>query len=196
MTAIQSIFYPSDNLTIHTLSAGEKGGQEILFLHGKAFQAKTWKDLGTLELLAKKGCSAVALDLPGWGQSPEADFNAEQVVKSVIDGSEMKRPILVGPSMGGRIALEFALGNPQLVGGLILIGAVGIVENRSRLDKLPQKTLLVWGENDHISDPANGKLLHSKVVGSQLVIIPDTKHACYTEKPADFHNHILQFICS
>ena len=196
MAAIQSIFYPLDNLSIHTLSAGKKGGQEVLFLHGRAFQAKTWKDLGTLELLAEKDCCAVALDLPGWGQSPEADFNAEQVVKSVIDSSQMKRPILVGPSMGGRIALEFAINNPQLVGGLILIGAVGIKENRSHLGKLPQKTLLVWGENDHISDPANGKLLHSMVAGSQMAIIPDTKHACYTEKPADFHNLILQFICN
>lgn len=196
MTAIQSTFQPSGSLSIHTLSAGEKGGREILFLHGKAFEAKTWKDLGTLELLAENGCHAVALDLPGWGQSPAANFNAEEVVKSVIDGSEMKKPILVGPSMGGRIALEFTLSNPQLIGGLILIGAVGIEENRSLLDKLPQKTLLVWGENDHISDPANGTLLHSKVAGSQLIIIEDTKHACYTEKPADFHNHILQFICS
>jgi len=195
MTDIQSSMNSIGDLTIHTLTTGEKGNNPVILLHGKAFQAQTWDDLGTLELLAANSCFALALDLPGWGRSPKADFSAGQVVKSIIEQYQLKKPIIVGPSMGGKIALEFALNHPQLIGGLVLIGAVGVEENRSRLPELPSRTLIVWGENDHISDPANGEILHREITGSQLVVIPNTKHACYMEKPEEFHRQLIGFIC-
>jgi len=194
MTKINSSMHSIGELTIHTLSAGTAGNQPVLLLHGKAFQAQTWNDLGTLQLLADNGCNSVALDLPGWGHSPEAEFSAEDVVKGTIEQLQLDPPIIIGPSMGGRIGLEFALSHPQLVSGLVLIGAVGVKENRSRLSELPEQTLIVWGENDQISDPANGQLLNREIIGSQLAVIPATKHACYTEKPQEFHQILINFI--
>ncbi len=185
-----------DSLSIHTMAAGDRKNRPILFLHGRAFEAKTWQDLGTLELLAQKDCFSVAIDLPGWGKSPEADFIAGNVIESIMTTCNMEKPIIVGPSMGGRIAIEFAIKNPQLVGGLVLIGTVGVQENLSQLNILPESTLIIWGENDHISDPANGTLLHNEITGSKLAVIADTKHACYIEKPDDFHNHLIQFVCN
>lgn len=38
---------------------------EVVFLHGKAFNSHTWEQLGTLQLLSKRGYRAVAIDLPG-----------------------------------------------------------------------------------------------------------------------------------
>lgn len=38
---------------------------EVVFLHGKAFNSHTWEQLGTLQLLSKRGYRAVAVDLPG-----------------------------------------------------------------------------------------------------------------------------------
>ncbi|XP_010623717.1 protein ABHD14A isoform X3 [Fukomys damarensis] len=38
---------------------------EVLLLHGKAFNSHTWEQLGTLQLLSRRGYRAVALDLPG-----------------------------------------------------------------------------------------------------------------------------------
>ena len=106
----------------------------------------------------------------------------------------IKNAIVIGPSMGGKIALEFALENPEKVAGLVLIGAVGVQENRDNLKELPAKTLIVWGENDQISDPANGTVLNKEVSGSQLVIFKGAKHPCYLEQPELWHNTLLDFV--
>lgn len=43
---------------------------DVVLLHGKAFNSHTWEQLGTLQLLARRGYRAVALDLPG--ESPHS----------------------------------------------------------------------------------------------------------------------------
>lgn len=40
------------------------GAQNVLFLHGAKFSAKTWEDIGTLEFVAEKGYRVAAVDLP------------------------------------------------------------------------------------------------------------------------------------
>lgn len=37
----------------------------VLLLHGIRFSSENWLNIGTLETLAKAGCRAVAVDLPG-----------------------------------------------------------------------------------------------------------------------------------
>lgn len=37
----------------------------VLLLHGIRFSSENWLSIGTLELLAKLACRAVAIDLPG-----------------------------------------------------------------------------------------------------------------------------------
>ncbi len=194
MTQIQSSMNSIAGNTIHTLSAGEKSNQPVLLLHGKAFQAQTWKDLRTLKILAENNCFGLALDLPGWGKSPKASFSAQKIISGLLNKYELEIPIIIGPSMGGKIAIEYSLENPHETGGLVLIGAVGVQENRSRLQELPERTLIIWGENDHISDPTNGDFLHKKIKGSQHVIIPNTKHACYIEDPEIFHQQLIAFV--
>jgi len=43
----------------------EKSNLTFLFLHGAAFKAEDWLDLGTLHLMAALGYKTVAADLPG-----------------------------------------------------------------------------------------------------------------------------------
>ncbi len=193
MQSIQNKTISIDGVSVNTLQAGNFSGATLLFLHGKAFQADTWMELGTLHAAVDAGFSVLALDLPGFGKSPEAALAPENVILGCMQTTEIDKAIVVGPSMGGKIALEFSLNTPERVNGLVLIGAVGVDENRDRLSELPASTLIIWGENDQISNPTNGRLLHKSVPGSELVLFKGAKHPCYLEQPALWHETLLKF---
>lgn len=47
------------------LPSGGPAKLDLLFLHGASFSSQTWKDIGTLQLIAALGHRAIAVDLPG-----------------------------------------------------------------------------------------------------------------------------------
>lgn len=193
MNSIQNNTILIDGHSINVLQSERLTSTPFLFLHGKAFDAETWLKLGTLQAVIDKGYSLVALDLPGYGKSPEAAIVPETVIAGVINALHIDSVILVGPSMGGKIAIEFTLNNPDKISGLVLIGAVGVTENQERLNKLPEKSLILWGENDQIADPANATLLHKTIPGSDLIVFQGAKHPCYLEQPELWHKSLLNF---
>ncbi len=194
MTKIEEKVFGINGCQVHTLQAGNPEGQDVLLLHGMAFQAQTWHDLQTLSTLAEAGFHAVALDLPGFGKSPQCSMNPQEVLVAVIEQAGLKKPVLVGPSMGGRVSLEFALARPDLVGGLVLVGAVGVQENRKRLAEIKVPCLVVWGGMDTISPLENGKLLEHSIDNARLVIIEEAPHPCYLDNPDIWHHELLAFL--
>ncbi|MFP7753423.1 alpha/beta fold hydrolase [Thermodesulfobacteriota bacterium B35] len=196
MTEIRSKTIAAQGCTVHYLEAGEPDGRDVLLLHGLKFRAATWEELGTLERLAEAGCHAVALDMPGFGESPACGQDEDRVLAAVITGLGLDRPVLVGPSMGGRIALEFALDHPELVGGLVLVGAVGVEENRARLAEIRVPTLIVWGSEDAVSPLANSDILASEIAGARKMVIDGAPHPCYLDKPDIWHTALTDFLDS
>lgn len=182
-----------DGSPINVKMAGDFNTIPLLFLHGKAFQAETWQELGTLQAAIEAGFSILAIDLPGFGKSPEADLSPETVINGVMKISNIESAILIGPSMSGKIAMEYTFSNPKKTAALVLVGAVGVEENRDKLNQLPSRTLIIWGENDQISDPANGRLLNKEISGSELVVFDGAKHPCYLEQPELWHKTLLNF---
>ena len=179
---------------IHTLQGGPDAGPLVLLLHGKMFQAATWQETGTLAKLADTGYRAVAMDMPGFGNSPAADIEPTEVLKTAINQASQDRAILLGPSMGGRIALEFTLANQDLVSGLILVGAVGVKENKERLKEISLPCLAVWGEEDTVSPLANGNLLQQGIKDAELAVIPGAPHPCYLDHSDEWHRILLRFL--
>lgn len=182
------------NCDINTLKAGSSKGKDILFLHGMSFQAQTWRDLGTLEVLGNEGYDVTAIDMPGFGFTKKCGMGPDAVLRKFMEVEGMKKPVLVGPSMGGRISLSFALDHPDMVGGLVLIGCVGVEENRSRLKTISVPTLIVWGSKDHIAPPENGELLHREIKGSRLVVLEGARHPAYLDAPELWHNELINFL--
>jgi 3-oxoadipate enol-lactonase len=73
--------------------------------------------------LLSKAHQVVRYDLRGYGASTPATspFSAVEDLSALLDHLGFEGPVIVGPSMGGRIALDFALEHPERVGGLLLI---------------------------------------------------------------------------
>lgn len=193
MRHIKSQTIPVNGCAVNTLQGGNPANPTMLFLHGKAFQAETWQELGTLQIAIDAGFSILAIDLPGFGKTAEANIAPAVVINEVMAAADVKEAILIGPSMGGKIAIEFSLENPNKIIALVLIGAVGVQENKNQLHNLPESTLIVWGENDQISPPDNGTLLNESLAESKLVIFKGAKHPCYLEQPELWHQTLLNF---
>src|SRR3712207_1447085 len=107
----------------HVVS-GVARGPAILFLHGFLGSAADWRDVrAALDGLHR----CLAVDLPGRGASldparPEAYTveGAARMLLDLLDELNIERPVVVGYSMGGRLALYLALRNPERCAGLFL----------------------------------------------------------------------------
>jgi pimeloyl-ACP methyl ester carboxylesterase len=118
----------------------------------------------------------------------------EAVLEAFIQREDLSRPVLVGPSMSGRISLDFAIKHPESVGGLVLIGAVGVREKSEQLDMIRVPCLIVWGSADTIAPLDYGRLLHQKIQGAELRIFDNAGHPCYLDQPDLWHQELLTFL--
>ncbi len=94
--------------------------QRLVLLHGFSQTRQSWRR--TVAALGGR-YRALAPDLPGHGQAADrrpASFSACTAYVRALAGD---RCVLVGYSMGGRIALHAALALPAIVERLVLIGA-------------------------------------------------------------------------
>jgi len=181
---------------VHVLETGKVGGDAIVLLHGMKFQAETWRELGTLEYLASRGFHCLAVDLPGFGRSSVGQAKPTEVLEALITEFKLVKPILLGPSMGGRICLEFCLQQQDLVGGLVLVAPVGVVENQEKLAGIRVPVLAVWGSEDSISPLENGKVLQREIEMCRLVVIAGAPHPCYLDNAERFHQEVADFLYS
>lgn len=105
----------------------EGEGKPFLILHGFLGMSDNWKTLG-LEF-SKLGCQVHMLDLRNHGrslQSPEFSYQImAQDVKNYCEENALEKIILLGHSMGGKVAMEFATTWPSLIDKLI-VADIGI----------------------------------------------------------------------
>lgn len=194
MTEIISKTIISNSCEVHYLRCGKPEKTAVVLLHGMKFQASTWQELGTLQRIADAGYQALALDMPGFGRSPSCSADQDGVLEGFLQELGVKECVLIGPSMGGRIALEFTINHPELVRSLVLVGAVGVEENRNNLPSIHVPTLLVWGGRDQISPLSNCELLQSAIPGSKKIIIEGAPHPCYLDNPDTWHAELIDFL--
>jgi pimeloyl-ACP methyl ester carboxylesterase len=97
----------------------------LVFIHGSGDSGRIWRL--QIEHFGRK--NAFAIDLPGHGervdtlpaQATMEDY-AQAVREIVRDELRLERPVIVGHSLGGGIALMVGLEYGEELGGLILIG--------------------------------------------------------------------------
>ena len=96
----------------------------ITLLHGFTQTAECW---GSFADQLATSHPILAIDLPGHGGS--AEIRGDLTQSAAMIASAITTSIVIGYSLGGRIALHLALSFPELVERLILIGATGGIED-------------------------------------------------------------------
>lgn len=119
------MFHKYKDLQIYYQTAGS--GKDLILLHGWKQDVSTW--WGIVDLL-KDDFKIWMIDLPGFGRSniPGKPWNISDYVDSVgefIKENKINKPILLGHSLGGNVAIKLASSHPEIVSKLILEDSSG-----------------------------------------------------------------------
>lgn len=114
---------------VHYRDEGPKDAPPIVLIHGFAASLHAWEPW--VARLTEE-YRLISLDLPGHGLtrapsdyrlSPQA---AVGVVRDLTRELQIERFVLVGNSMGGEVAWEYATSYPDSIEGLVLVNSAGI----------------------------------------------------------------------
>ncbi|NXH20163.1 ABHEA protein, partial [Bucco capensis] len=137
--------------------------------------------------------------MPGYGDSPPVETVATAqgrvaFLDNVLQKLGMRRPVLISPSMSGRFALPFLLARGDQLAGFVPVAPVstkGYTAEQYRRVQTP--TLILYGDHDASLGPqALQSLQH--LPRHSVAVLPDAGHACYLDKPEDFHRALLGFL--
>lgn len=111
------------------------GDTVLVFIHGFASGPSVFRQMAPA--LAEHGFDCRVLRLPGFGEPMErmggvgeSDWRRAVADEVAHAGGEGKRVWLIGHSMGGTLALDYALSNPDRIEGLILLAPMIEVSSR------------------------------------------------------------------
>ena len=126
----------------------EGAGEVLLLVHGMGGSSNTWS--GVIPLLAKK-YRVIAPDLLGHGESdkPRGDYSVGAftvLLRDLLDALGVPRVTVIGHSLGGGIAMQFAHQHRQYCERIVLISSGGFggdVGRELRLLSLPGSELVL-----------------------------------------------------
>lgn len=97
-------------------------GLPVVFLHAGVADRRMWA--GQMQLLADEGYHVISYDRRGYGETTTEDqeFNHLVDLETVLDQLSVHAAIFVGSSMGGGLAVDFALEHPERTVALVLMG--------------------------------------------------------------------------
>lgn len=135
-----------------------------------------------------------------------------------MDAAGIDRAVLVGASLGGRVALEIALAEPDRVSALVLVGPglpdhewsravrdYGAAEDAAiergdldaaaeRLGEIRHPALVLVGEVDQPDIHAIAARLVEHLPNSTLATIPAAAHLPSLERPEPFGRLVTEFL--
>jgi pimeloyl-ACP methyl ester carboxylesterase len=127
--------------TLRIRESGSSSAPAILLIHGFGSSLETWE--AWAQALSTH-YRVLRFDLPGCGLSPADrtgdyhDARSLTLINSLMDQEGIDRAVLVGNSMGGRIAWKFAAESPSRVSKLVLISPDGFASPGFDYGKPPQ----------------------------------------------------------
>ncbi|WP_349408257.1 2-succinyl-6-hydroxy-2,4-cyclohexadiene-1-carboxylate synthase [Pseudalkalibacillus sp. SCS-8] len=127
-----------NNVQYHVEVEGE--GEPVLLLHGFTGSREDWR---SFVHVWKKEFKLITIDLPGHGKtdSPEdvkkyATKETVEALEKILDELKIESAFVLGYSLGGRVALSFAMTFPERVKRLILeSSSPGLQTIQERLER-------------------------------------------------------------
>tara|TARA_B110000879_G_scaffold60587_1_gene85014 strand:- start:1112 stop:1882 length:771 start_codon:yes stop_codon:yes gene_type:complete len=107
-------------MKLHSKIYGDKG-QDLIVIHGLFGMGDNWNSLGKQ---FSKYCKVHLIDLRNHGRSPHStEFNYEVMCEDILEymeDNDISNPIILGHSLGGKLAMKFAFTHPDKIEKLIV----------------------------------------------------------------------------
>jgi pimeloyl-ACP methyl ester carboxylesterase len=121
-------------------------GKTVVLFHGKNFCAATWQD--TIAALSGAGYRVIAVDQIGFCKSSKPSryqFSFQQLAgntHALLASLGVSRAIVMGHSIGGMLAMRYALTFPDDVEQLVLVNPIGLEDWKAK--GVPWQSVDTW----------------------------------------------------
>lgn len=131
----------------HIIAAGAEGNPAVLLLHGFMGRGQDWREV--MEGLGNQ-FYCLAPDVPGHGKTEVLEGEDAYTMREICEGLtvalrgiKQDKVDMIGYSMGGRLALYFALRYPELIRRVVIeSGSPGIADEAERAARQEQDEAL------------------------------------------------------
>jgi pimeloyl-ACP methyl ester carboxylesterase len=127
LSRIRSKYVKVGPYRVHYFVGGH--GTPLVLIHGLGSRSEDWTP--QMPSYAKNGFRVYAIDLLGCGRTdhPDIEYTMQQqadLVHEFLDAVHVRQADVIGWSMGGWVALEFALQHPDKTRRLVLMNSAGL----------------------------------------------------------------------
>jgi pimeloyl-ACP methyl ester carboxylesterase len=150
-------------------------GPAMVMLHGEE-KGPSWRDWEGFLGLADSH-RLIIPDMVGYGKSSHPgetpDYRAQaRVVHELLEVMKVQKAALAGYSWGGQVALEVAIEWPEVAECLVLVASTYDKAQLPRLSKVRRPSLVIWAEDDLVTQLKAGYLLRDAIRTSRLEVLP------------------------
>jgi len=153
-------------IRMHYLEFGEPGHPTIVFLHGSGPGNSAWANFQfNAEAFAKAGFRVILPDMIGFGYSDKpldlGDYTLQLFCDTLMQGLKamgVGSCSFVGNSLGGGVAIQIALDDPDFVHKLILMGP-GCLEEQNAYWTMPGIAKMMEANKAGMSKATQGEVM-------------------------------------
>jgi pimeloyl-ACP methyl ester carboxylesterase len=176
-------------------------GEPVILLHAGIADRRMWDR--QLEALAEH-CRVVRYDRRGFGRSPLTDvpYAHHEDLRDLLDGLGIERASLVGCSMGGAAAIDFALRYPERVRAMVLVGSavsgaesdepppkewdeLVAADEAGDLERVSELEVRIWVDGPYRSPEEVDPAVRDLVREMNLIALRSEASGLGEERPAD-----------
>ena len=139
-------YLPVAGVRLHVRDTGPRDARVVILLHGFGASLHTWEPWSARLSTEYR---VIRFDLPGFGLTgadPSGDYTdarSVDVLLALMDRLGVRRASLIGNSLGGKIAWNFALRHPDRVDRLVLVSPDGFASPGFEYGRKPSLPIMV-----------------------------------------------------